>query len=80
MARRREIGVATRRLTGDWPEGPWLLLLSTALAAPFAVLGQGGEWHTAVLAALACLATPGAAIEAMLGLGRLAARIEGGGR
>ncbi|MCB4823447.1 hypothetical protein [Roseicella aerolata] len=60
------------RLLGPWPEGPWWLLAAAALAAPFAVLGQGGNLHLAVLAALACLATPGAAIEAMTGLARLA--------
>jgi hypothetical protein len=36
------------------------------------VLGQGGTLQVAILAALACLATPGAAIEAMMGLARLA--------
>ena len=60
------------RIIGAWPEGPWALLVATALAAPAAVLIQGGDAHTAVLAGLVCLGTPGAAIEAMLGLARLA--------
>jgi hypothetical protein len=68
------------RLIGEWPEGPWALLGATALAAPLAVMSQGGDAHTAVLAGLACLATPGAAVEAMLGLARLATLAEGPGR
>jgi hypothetical protein len=58
-------------LVGPWPDGPWWLLGAASLAAPVAVLGQGGNLHLAILAALACLATPGAAIEAMTGLARL---------
>ena len=57
---------------GGWPDGPFWLLAAAAAAAPAAVLGQGGTLQVAILAALACLATPGAAIEAMLGLARLA--------
>ena len=57
---------------GGWPDGPFWLLAAAAAAAPAAVLGQGGTLQVAVLAALACLATPGAAIEAMTGLARLA--------
>ena len=57
---------------GGWPDGPFWLLAAAAAAAPAAVLGQGGTLQVAVLAALACLATPGAAIEAMMGLARLA--------
>ena len=57
---------------GPWPDGPWWLLLAAVVAAPFAVLFQGGDLHLALLAALACLATPGAAIEAMAGVARLA--------
>jgi hypothetical protein len=57
---------------GGWPDGPFWLLAAAAAAAPAAVLGQGGTVQVAVLAALACLASPGAAIEAMLGLARLA--------
>jgi hypothetical protein len=67
-------------MTGPWPEFPWQLLGAVALAAPALVLGQGGDWHAAVVAGLACLATPSAAIEAMLGLARLTIRVEGGGR
>ena len=55
-----------------WREGPWLLLGVAALSAPFAVLGQGGDAHTAMLAGIACLASPCLAIEAMQGLARLA--------
>ena len=54
-----------------WPDGPWWLLAGASVAAPVAVLLQGGDLHVALLAALVCLATPGAAIEAMLGLARL---------
>jgi len=66
MARRQD-----SRMAGRWQEGPWALLGAAALAAPFAVLAQGGDAHAAVLAGLACLGSPGAAIEAMLGLARL---------
>jgi len=66
------------RIIGTWPEGPWALLGATALVAPAAVLVQGGDAHTAVLAGLVCLGTPGAAIEAMLGLARLASLAEAG--
>ena len=59
-------------LIGPWPEGPWWLLGAAALLAPVAVLCQGGDGSLAMLAALACLATPGAAIEAMLGVARMA--------
>ncbi|WP_133221921.1 hypothetical protein [Paracraurococcus ruber] len=59
-------------LMGPWPDGPWWLLGGASLAAPCAVLLQGGSPHLAAVAALACLATPGAAIEAMSGLARLA--------
>ena len=64
-------------MTGPWPEFPWQLLCAISLAAPVLVLGQGGDWHAAVVAGIACLATPGAAIEATLGLARLTIRIEG---
>ena len=57
---------------GGWPDGPFWLLAAASAAAPAAVLGQGGTLQVAVLAALACLASPGAAIEAMMGLARLA--------
>ena len=57
---------------GGWPDGPFWLLAAASAAAPLAVLGQGGTLQVAILAALACLATPGAAIEAMMGLARLA--------
>ena len=57
---------------GPWPDGPWWLLVAASVAAPFAVLLQGGDMHVALLAMLACMATPGAAIEAMAGVARLA--------
>jgi|GEM_PF-3089797 len=59
-------------LVGGWPDGPFWLLIAASGAAPVAVLAQGGSLHAALVAALACLATPGAAIEAMLGLARAA--------
>jgi hypothetical protein len=80
MARPRIGECRPGMMTGDWPEAPWALLGACALAAPCAVLIQGGDVHTAVLAALVCLGTPGAAIEAMLGLARLASLAQGPGR
>ncbi len=59
-------------LVGPWPEGPWCLLGAAALAAPFAVLSQGADLHVAIAAGLACLVSPSAAIEAMMGVARLA--------
>jgi hypothetical protein len=58
-------------LVGPWPDGPWCLLGAAALAAPFAVLAQGADLHVAVAAGLACLVSPSAAIEAMMGVARL---------
>ena len=58
-------------LVGPWPDGPWCLLAAAALAAPFAVLAQGADLHLAVAAGLACLVSPSAAIEAMMGVARL---------
>jgi uncharacterized membrane protein len=58
-------------LVGPWPDGPWWLLAAAALAAPIAMLWQGADMHVAVAAALACLASPSAAIEAILGVARL---------
>jgi len=78
MPRARRPGLGAAATARDTT--PWALLFGAALAAPAFVLGQGGEWQVAVLAALACLASPGAAIEAMLGLARLAAWVEGGDR
>lgn len=70
---------ARRSATGNagWPEGPWTLLGLVALAAPGAVLLQGGDAHTAALAALVTLASPCAAIEAMLALARVTGAIRG---
>jgi len=59
-------------LVGPWPDGPWWLLGAAALAAPFAVLSQGADLHVAIAAGLACLVSPSAAIEAMMGVARLA--------
>jgi hypothetical protein len=59
---------------------PLALLVATAAVTPFAVLGQGGDWHTAMVAAFVVLGVPGAAIEAMVGVVRLAIRVERGGR
>ncbi|MFC7689155.1 hypothetical protein ACFQY5_05410 [Paeniroseomonas aquatica] len=42
------------------------------------MLGQGGDAHTAWLAGLACIASPGLAIETMLGLARLAQAVAPG--
>lgn len=53
-------------------ELPFALLVATAVATPFAVLDQGGSWHTALGAACAVLALPGAAIESMVGAVRFA--------
>ena len=58
-------------LVGPWPDGPWWLLGAAAVAAPFAVLAQGADLHVAIAAGLACLASPSAAIEAMMGVARL---------
>ena len=68
MAKR---GAGSAVLVGSWPELPFLLLGASALLALPLVLGQGGSWHTAIAAGLACLACPGAAIEMMSGLARL---------
>jgi len=61
------------------PDWPLLVLGVAALAAPFAVLDQGGGWHTALFSVPATLAIPALAIEAMLGLARLTDWMEGHG-
>ncbi|MDB5372407.1 MAG: hypothetical protein JWP04_1049 [Belnapia sp.] len=66
------LGAAPDPEPEPWPEGPWLLLAIAAVSAPVAVLGQGGDGHTALLASLVCLASPGFAIETMQGVARLA--------
>jgi hypothetical protein len=63
-----------------WEEGPWILLAATAGCAPLAVLAQGGDGHTAVLAGLACLAVPCLAIEMMMGVARLGLALTPGPR
>lgn len=60
-------------------EAPFLALGAAAVVAPFVVLGQGGDWPTALWACPATLAVPSCAIEATLGLARLGLWIEGGG-
>lgn len=72
-------------IDGSWAataraEGPFLLLLGAALCAPPLVQHQGGGWQQAVLAFMAVLAAPAAAMEPMLILARLLIRIEGGAR
>ncbi len=57
----------------DWP---LVLLIGAALASPVLVLDQGGDWRTATLAALVVLGMPGAAVEAMVGVVRLALWVE----
>jgi hypothetical protein len=63
-------------LVGPWPEFPWVLLGLAALAAPVAVLAQGGTLCTGLLASCVVLGSPGAAIEAMLGAARLTTAME----
>jgi len=58
-------------------ELPFALLFAAALAAPVCVLDQGGSLHAALFAGLAVLAVPGAAVEAMAGVARLAAMPRG---
>jgi hypothetical protein len=70
------------RYTGEplplWrAELPFILLGAAALAAPMAVLGPGGDWRTAVLAACVVLGAPGAAVEGMIGAARLAVLLRG---
>lgn len=70
------------RFTGEplslWRvELPFLLLGACALAAPVAMLGQGSDWHSAVLAACVVLGAPAAALEGMIGAARLAVLLRG---
>ncbi|WP_372623266.1 hypothetical protein [Falsiroseomonas sp.] len=58
-------------------ELPFALLAASALAAPFVVLGQGGDWHTAILAGCVVLGVPGAAVDSMIGAARFAALLRG---
>ena len=53
-------------------ECPFGLLLAAAIVSPFFVLDQGGDWHTAILAGFVVLGMPGAAVESMTGLARVA--------
>lgn len=78
---RTGLRAATRPAWGGLrQELPFLALAAAALLAPFVVLGQGGDWPTALWSVPATLAIPPCAIEAMLGLARLGVWIEGGGR
>lgn len=67
------------RWSGLRPELPFIALGAAALLAPFVVLGQGGDWPTALWSCPATLAIPSCAVEAMLGLARLGLWIEGDG-
>lgn len=78
MGRKR----ATHRYTGErlprWREElPFILLSVAAVAAPCAVLAQGGDWHTAFLAACVVFGAPGAAVESMIGAVRFARLMRG---
>lgn len=70
---------ATRQVAGPWwqSEAPFLLLLGSAAAAILFVLDQGSGWRNAIFAALVVLSVPGAAIEGMVGLARLAVHLRG---
>jgi hypothetical protein len=59
-------------------ELPFALLAASAAAAPVVVLGQGGDWHTAVLAACVVLGAPGIAVDSMIGAARFANFLRGG--
>jgi hypothetical protein len=70
---------AGRRLAASRQEWPFVSLCLLALLSPFIVLGQGGDWPLALLSLGAVMAVPGAAIEAMMAVARLALWVEGGG-
>jgi hypothetical protein len=53
-------------------ELPFALLVVAAVASPLLVLDQGGDWRDAMLAFCVVLGLPGAAVESMTGLVRLA--------
>ncbi len=72
--RRAQPRASVARMRADLPLA---MLGGAALTAPVMILGQGGDWHTAILGMLVVLGAPGAAIEAMLGLVRLVLWIEG---
>ena len=61
-------------------ELPFGLLLTAAAASPLLVLDQGGDLRTALFAGCVVLSVPGAAIEGMVGLARLARMLAGGER
>ncbi len=78
MARHRQRNIFTGEPLPRWREElPFLLLGAAAVAAPFAVLGQGGDLHTAFLAACVVLGAPGAAVESMAGAARVALYLSG---
>lgn len=61
-------------------ELPFGLLVAAALASPLLVLDQGGDWRLAVFAFCVVLSVPGAALEGMVGLARLARALSDGPR
>ena len=61
-------------------ELPFGLLVASALASPMLVLDQGGDWRLAAFAFCAVLSVPGAALEGMVGVARLARAVADGPR
>lgn len=57
---------------GEPPEWSFRALLALAVAAPVAVLVQGGDWRSALFAGPAVLFSTAIAFEAMLGLAQIA--------
>jgi hypothetical protein len=57
-------------------ELPFATLCLLALLSAPVVLAQGGDWPLALLACAVVMAVPGAALEVMLGLVRIALWIE----
>ena len=74
MTQAQPKGAAALVARAEWPFATLVLL---ALLSPPIVLAQGGDWHLALLSFAAVLATPGAALEAMLGLARAAMWVVG---
>jgi hypothetical protein len=59
-------------------ELPFGLLAAAAIASPLLMLDQGGDWHDAVLSFCVVLGLPGAAVESMTGVARLALLLRAG--
>ena len=76
---RATAAAASCRVAASRQEWPFASLCLLALLSPLIVLGQGGDWPLALLSVGAVMAVPGAAIEAMMALARLALWVEGGG-